>query len=943
MSAGDVQQQIEQLNQRVGQLYQQGRYEQALSIATQTRDLIHQHLGEDNAAYADSLNSLGLLHREVGDYPEAKSYFEGALRVYSALVGEGHPVLANIMNNLGELYHEMGNYSEAELRYQKALDIYSTALGKQHLYVATTLNNLGALYYDMGDYEAAELRDRQALEIRRNTLGEKHPDVAQSLTHLAASSWRRGEYDEAESAFQQALSIRRETLGENHPEVIQSLNNLATLYVDKGDYAEAELLYEEALGIARRILGPHHHEVATYLNNLSSLYHATGDYGAAMHYLEQALEIKTTTLGEQHPDTALSLSNMAKLCAATGNVPKAFSLIERAADIHGQLVGRVFAIGSEKQRTAYLTTLRDTFDTFLSLVLEHLAHSVTARQAALELVLRRKGVGVEASSTQFEAVLSGCYPHLQPKFRELVVLSTKINRKILDGPGSEGSDAHRRHLADWNAERDRLEKELVREIPEMNLARKLAGVDRRTLADVLPEGSVLIEFVRFTPFGFENVPAKWEPARYLVFVLPSGMPDSVQMFDLGDAETLDRSIGSFRTSITGESERGEDRVADKRSRSAPPELAGVSVRADRLRLRSAIEATRHARPRQASEERLDSTSLGLTIRRALFDPLEAFLDGRKQLFVAPDGDLARLPFEVLPTDDGQHLIDEYSISYLGVGRDVLRFGVKSSGQPGPPIIAADPDFDLGSATGRRSSNREEPFERLNGTRAEGERISALLGAEPFLGARALEMHVKGSRSPRVLHLATHGFFLPNATRDPNKEQLALESVERAGDGLLGRLAHAENPLLRSGLALAGANTWLAGGELPEEAEDGLLTAEDVTGMDLLATELVVLSACETGLGEVHVGEGVYGLRRAFVVAGANTLVMSLWQVPDRQTQELMEDFYVRILKKQSLAEALREAQLAIREKYPDQLYWGAFICQGDPNRLRDKRSQECPT
>src|SRR5262249_17314833 len=139
---------------------------------------------------------------------------------------------------------------------------------------------------------------------------------------------------------------------------------------------------------------------------------------------------------------------------------------------------------------------------------------------------------------------------------------------------------------------------------------------------------------------------------------------------------------------------------------------------------------------------------------------------------------------------------------------------------------------------------------------------------------------------------------------------------------------------RSGLALAGANTWLKGGKPPETAEDGLLTAEDVTGLDLLATEMVVLSACETGLGQVHVGEGVFGLRRAFVLAGAKTLVMSLWKVRDQQTQELMVDFYQRILKGEPRAEALRQAQLALKAQHPDPLYWGAFICQGDPGPLK---------
>jgi len=209
----------------------------------------------------------------------------------------------------------------------------------------------------------------------------------------------------------------------------------------------------------------------------------------------------------------------------------------------------------------------------------------------------------------------------------------------------------------------------------------------------------------------------------------------------------------------------------------------------------------------------------------------------------------------------------------------------------------------------------------------------MFDTEPLLEDRALERGVKKSRSPRILHLATHGFFLPDAPRHVDGEHRQLGILGSSGNAGLSRLAHLENPLLRSGLALAGANTWLARCQLPEDAEDGLLTAEDVTGMDLLGTELVVLSACETGLGEVHVGEGVYGLRRAFVLAGAKTLVMSLWKVPDEETRELMEDFYQRVLQGRPRAEALREAQLAMRAKHPDPFCWGAFICQGDVDPL----------
>ncbi len=217
---------------------------------------------------------------------------------------------------------------------------------------------------------------------------------------------------------------------------------------------------------------------------------------------------------------------------------------------------------------------------------------------------------------------------------------------------------------------------------------------------------------------------------------------------------------------------------------------------------------------------------------------------------------------------------------------------------------------------------------------------------PWLDATALEGRLKTAcRSPRILHLATHGFFLPDQERDLNREGRGLGfdfgDFSGARDGLArfsGPLM--ENPMLRSGLALAGANTWLKAGNPPEEAEDGLLTAEDVTGLDLLATELVVLSACETGLGQVHVGEGVFGLRRAFVLAGAKTLVMSLWKVPDEPTRELMEHFYGRLLAGEGRAEALRQAQLALKAKYPEPFYWGAFICQGDPSPLVKVGSRE---
>jgi CHAT domain-containing protein len=807
----------------------------------------------------------------------------------------------------------------------------------------------------------------------------------------------------ARPLYERALAIWEKELGSNHPDTALGLNNLGHLLAAMGDLAEARPLYERALAICEKELGRSHPDTARGLNNLGSLLEAMGDLAEARPLYERALAINEKQLGPNHPRTAVSLNSLAVLCVGLNQEDEAFALMQRAATIEDRMIGQIFSIGSDSQRMDFLKTIRGSMDMFLSLVFRYFGQSTDAARSALDLVLRRKAIAAEALSAQRDAVLGGRYPNLEPALRQWADLRMQIAQKQLAGPGREGRAVHERQLAEWETRKGRLEAELVRQIPEMNLEQKLRQANRRAVALALDEGVCLVEFIRFHVFDFKAVakrlddsrwqpPARWGPARYLAFVVPAGDADAVRMIDLGETEPVDRMIDDFRATISGERERRVDRDLER----MPEESAHVP-----------------------------QPHIGSVLRAAVFDLLVSSLAGCKRLLLAPDGDLARLPFEVLPTNDG-HLIDDYQISYLSTGRDVLRFGATSRGQPGAPLVAADPDFDLAGETaatgqqrlnevrgapapnvktglwswffGRRTSRRsEEPrttsikvtstrspgrqsrdlnrnhlsFSRLPGTRAEGERVADLLKVQPWLEGTALEGRLKACRSPRILHLATHGFFLP----DQQFRNVSMPGWEI--DSGMGRLSGPglENPLLRSGLALAGANTWLKGGALPREAEDGLLTAEDVSGLDLLDTELVVLSACQTGLGKVHAGEGVFGLRRAFILAGARTLVMSLWKVPDLATAVLMERFYDNLLNR-GLArdEALRNAQFftravtiaQLREDWlspemidrlaagderakqglqelaqrPDDdcpfrqpLYWGAFICQGDPAPL----------
>ncbi|NTV43430.1 MAG: CHAT domain-containing protein [Syntrophobacteraceae bacterium] len=580
-------------------------------------------------------------------------------------------------------------------------------------------------------------------------------------------------------------------------------------------------------------------------------------------------------------------------------------------------------MASESQRMGFVKTLRGEMDSFLSLIVQSLSNSPKAVMTGLDLVLKRKAIVAEALATERDAVLGGRYPELEPKLRQLKTLRIQIGQKILSGPGPEGPDAHRELLTKWEAEKEKLEVDLASRIPEINLEKRLADADRQAVAKALPPGTALVEFIRFDPFDFRAIPAKkespWKPARYLAFVMPSGEPENIVMIDLGAADSIDRMISDFRSSITGESEK--------------PDGRGITTKRDG-RVRGDTAAN---------------------LRGAVFDSLLRGLGGRKRVFLAPDGDLHRLPFAALPMEANRCLIDEYLISYVGSGRDVLRFGSNSKLKPSAPLVMADPDYDLDTGLQAAQPDKTAPsgrqsrdfmgmaphFNRLPGTRTEGERVAALLDVNPLLDRHASKGQLKEHPSPRILHVATHGFFLPDQAGpvsggDPKADSGGESANRRAGP----LIRSMENPLLRSGLVLAGANTWVQGKRPPPEAGDGILTGEDASGLDLLSTELVVLSACETGLGDIRSGEGVFGLRRALLLAGAKTLVMSLWKVPDSQTQMLMEHFYKRVLEGHPRADALREAQLAIKAIFPETFYWGAFISQGDPGPLPPQGKRE---
>jgi tetratricopeptide (TPR) repeat protein/CHAT domain-containing protein len=902
--------------------HSKGNYVAAEPLYRQAMEINRQVWGENHETFAVNLNGVATLCWEMGKYEDAESLYLQSTEIFGQVLGQDHPNFATSLNNLASFYKSIGKYDKAKSFYQKALTIRRQVFKENHPDIADSLNGLGVLYQETKNYKDAIKCFLEAAQISQKALGANHTDFALTLNNVALTCKNLGNFSDAESYYTEALNITRQVLGRNHPDFATILSNLADLYLTMGDYNAAELRLQWALNIRRTIFGTKHPQFAASLHNLAEIYRRQGKYAAAESRYRQGLKIFRESLGENHPDFAVFLNHLAKLCVATNKQLEALELMQKQIAIDTQIVGQVFSISSERQRLAYLSEIQARLGDFLSLILQYFPNSPTTVVKALESIWQRKGIGAEALVAQRDAVLGISDRHslLKEKLQQLTTWRLQIAQKMMAGPSeNEDLESYQKLLEKWNERKEQLEIELAQQIPEIKLERQLRTVNCHKVALALPKNAVLVEFIRFRVFDFQATSAEgrseWKAPHYLVFVLHSDRTDNIQTIDLGEAETIDAKIAQFRESITGKAEERD-----------------LSLDDDDESEESSVESEESIKKHSESD--------GSILRKLIFDPLLEAIGDRTRLFLAPDGDLNRLPFEVLPLDSDRRLIDKYYISYLTTGRELLRFGAKSQVRPTQPLVFADPNFDLSTEKNtapiqeqknsleRRSRDLDRGklhFRRLPGTKVEGEKIARLLGVKPILSEKALETRLKACSSPCILHLATHGFFLKDQEYDRDRQ--LLNNIDRlAMHGL-------ENPLLRSGLALAGANTWLNDGSLPPEAEDGILTAEDVTGLDLLNTTLVVLSACDTGLGKIHTGEGVFGLRRAFMLAGVKTLIVSLWKVPDKQTQELTIDFYSRWLSGQPCADAFRQAQLEMKKKYPHPRFWGGFICQGDPNSL----------
>ncbi len=919
-----------------------GRFAEAESRLRRSLEIREGQRVRDEDAITRTRMGLAVLYRTAGRPDRAEPILKACREQLESRLGEGHPNLAEVVREQAFTAFELGKYADAEDRYRHALRLFEKP-GADPLELAHTLNLQWGMYYRLGRYTQAEAAIKRAVTVKQKLLGPDHPEIADLLQQLASVYKRIGRHQDAKQLYVQSLNLTERRLGDDHPNVATCLYNLAMLYSENrlfndaeplfqeclriqehrfgkdhlavahtlvgwagqlmqtGPYDEAEKLLDRALAIRKGKLDPDHYDLTHTLGEMAELYIRQGRLKEADDRLRQCLGAQQKQLGKDHPAVVTTLERLADVAIRRKEWQAAGDLIDRSRRAHRSYLGQVLAGLSEREQLGFLdTTGAWRYMVALSFGLRQAADARVAAQSAA-WVLNGKGVAQQTAGERALLARDSTDPKLAGLVTELQATRSRLAVLTVAGPGPKNGDAVR-------LERDTLvrnEQDLVKQIGLSGGSTRpdlWAEVD--SVRAAIPKEGVLIEFARFEVrvLGGADRKRLWEPARYAAWVIPPAGKGRVAVVDLGEADAIEAAVKELRRSLAR----------------PPRPTRGPAV------IRGGLEYL----GREADTHKALADLAGLVL-----DPLRPHLENARRWLLSPDADLWLVPWAALPlpwTTDREYAVEGHTISYLVSGRDLLI--PASRVRPGPPLVLADPDYDFGTGAVRRPE-RHTPVGpdgwldlplvgRLEGTAAEADAVRGPLGryagAEPRLFRRehAVEGALKSARSPRIVLLSTHGFFRPQPKPDP-----AVFGIEPVG------------PLLQCGLVLAGANRERDPNN--PGADDGVLTGLEILAVELRGTELVVLSACETGLGDVRSAEGVAGLRQAFQLAGARDVLATLWQVPDGDTAVIMARFFEKLAQgKAEPAEALRDAQREqLRERQTHgqtthPFYWAAFTLTG---------------
>jgi CHAT domain-containing protein/Tfp pilus assembly protein PilF len=871
----------QRLNSQAGQRIDAGNYDEALQLSLRSVEEAEKAFGLADARLCPFLERLGLTQRRKGQYVLGEQTFQRLLALAEKEAGRESQLALRSIRGLSDLYINTGDYGKAEPLIQEQMAIIEKTLGSDHPAMISALSVSAVLHQHRQDMVRALAERERALAIADKTLDSKDFTAIATIANLGDHYSQMGDFARARTLMERALALAESHYGPNHPFLATTIQNLGINARETGENDRAIALLQRALSIREKALGSSHLDTAALLINIGNVHHARRDFPNALEMHLRAFDVLTFSAGPYHRLTLMALANAGREYAAEGDRVHALEFHARYADAIDKDIALHLAIGSEREKFLYVSSLSSYVDRTVSFHANGSNDDPKARALATLVVLRHKGRVLDAVSGGLASLRSRLNAEDGALLDQLSETNSRLANLALGGPGRTPSEEYRKRLADLEESREKLESAISRRNAEFRAQSQ--PVTLAAIQAAIPPDAALIEFASYHPFDPQALAGDgaFGKPRYSAYILRHD--GDVRWTELGDRMAIDRAVAEFRQSLR-------------------------------------------------DTRRLDVKTLARELDKKVFRRIRPLVGCANRLLISPDGSLNLIPFEALVDEQGRYLVQRYSIQYLTAGRDLLRLQVKHSHRSGP-LVMADPFFGdphspkLVLQARRRSVTTGQDFSNiyfapLPGTAEEAETIRTQLpDAAVLTGRQATKAALQRVDAPLILHIATHGFFLD-------------DSSNLAPDGTRAVQANVklENPLLRSGLALSGAN--LNQGE----GNDGILTALEASTLNLRGTRVVTLSACETGVGEVKNGEGVYGLRRALFLAGAETLVMSLWPVSDRVTRQIMTTYYTGLKNRLGRGDALRQAQLATlrnpASSHP--FYWAAFIQSGEWKSLELK-------
>jgi CHAT domain-containing protein len=868
-----------------------GNHDAAETLANDVLKHNTDTLGPNHPDTVASMIALGAVYRKQGRLAEAEKAFDQAYEIYRKVLGEQHASTVIAANNLGEILEKEGIYERAEPYMRGALLGAQKAFGETHPTTLATMNNLGLLYESQGVFDKAEPLYKSVVTILGKAGGPRNPETVASVNNLAYLYLLEGQYDKAAEMFRQVLTAWEKAYGPKHINTLKALNNLARATGKAGHTAEAEKLFDRALAGRRAALGERHMDTLRSMHDLAALYAATGRNDQAQALLEKTLAADEAVLGKAHPYTFETLNTLAAVQTARNESAAALATRHTIFERRNSFLDRVLPVTGDNAREGYVRLHAPELAAYVALLVHQ--DDATAGKGVLEASLHRKGLLLKVASEIQQIARLSRDPALAQIGDELNAARKKLAALTLSGPTEETRANHLDVIAGLEDRINDLQAEMGRASQRFRQTNAPIGLD--DLVKALPADAALVDFFIYGEDGAQKLVA--------ATLTKNGDNPVFGLVRFPDLAAINSAVMKYRGDIQNEE--------------------------------------------MEFDELMDS---GQAVYSLVWKPLETALGGRKTAFVAPDGTLNILPMSALVAKDGKYLIEKVDLHFMGSSRDLLPSLVPPA--KGGYFINAGPDYNTDAVIDKdvvekaksRSANVEMQqglrgmssgmrglhFDPLPGAEREGQLIVKTISD----GGRPVTMFTKGDAQekmlrsfeepPEILHIATHGFFL----KADDTLRRRLLSMQRSADIQIP--PPGDNPLLRAGLAFAGINANAKVlGEIDTD-NDGVLTALEVLNLNLTGTKLVILSACETGLGEIHEGEGVYGLRRSFQQAGAGTVVSSLWEVSDAGTQTLMSALYKRLLAGQSPHDALHDAQLEMlhNNQWSAPYIWSAFFMVG---------------